>query len=171
MRRRKYALSFDWQGKAQAKEMIVNQRRRFLGLALGALPLGLGARAHGAPLMEVYKSPSCGCCGDWIKHLRANGFDTRVHDVEDTGEYRRRYGVPDQFASCHTGVAAGYAIEGHVPAREIKRLLAERPQAQGLAVPGMPAGAPGMDGPKNDPYDVLLFQRDGRYVTYARYGR
>ena len=86
-------------------------------------------------------------------------------------EYRRRYGVPESLASCHTAVVSGYAIEGHVPAREIKRLLAERPKALGLAVPGMPVGSPGMEGPKSDPYEVLLFQRDGSFANYARYGR
>lgn len=149
----------------------MNQRRRTLGVLFAGLALSLGAGAQGVPLIEVYKSPSCGCCGDWIKHLRANGFKVRAHDINDSGEYRRRYGVPDPLASCHTGVVAGYAIEGHVPAREIKRLLAERPKAAGLAVPGMPAGSPGMEGPKSDPYEVLLFQRDGRYAIYARYGR
>ena len=142
-------------------------RRRFLLVPAALLPVpALAAR----DVVEVYKSSTCGCCGDWIKHLRANGFDVRAHDVADSGEYRRRYGVPEVFASCHTALVGGYAIEGHVPAREIKRLLAERPKAQGLAVPGMPAGSPGMeqDG-RRDPYDVLLFQRDGRHATYARY--
>lgn len=147
----------------------MNKRRSVLGILLTGLALSLGAGAQGAPLIEVYKSPSCGCCGDWIKHLRANGFEVRAHDVNDSGEYRRRYGVPDLLASCHTGVVAGYAIEGHVPAREIKRLLAERPKAAGLAVPGMPAGSPGMEGPKSDPYDVLLFDASGRTQIFASY--
>jgi len=142
-------------------------RRRFLAASAALLPISaLAAR----DVVEVYKSPTCGCCGDWIKHLRSNGFEVRARDVADSGEYRRRYGVPEVFASCHTALVGGYAIEGHVPAREIKRLLAERPKAQGLAVPGMPAGSPGMEGPKSDPYDVLLFQSDGRYIYYARYG-
>jgi hypothetical protein len=152
-------------------EADMNRRRKFLGALAGGLALGAAWRAHGAPLIEVYKSPGCGCCDDWIEHLRANGFEVRAHDVEDTSVYRRRYHVPVRFASCHTGVVAGYSIEGHVPAREIKRLLAERPKAQGLAVPDMPAGSPGMEGPKSEPYDVLLFQRDGSSVTYASYGR
>ena len=144
-------------------------RRRFLAASAAAL---LAGRAFAArDVVEVYKSSTCGCCGDWIKHLRENGFEVRAHDVAEPAEYRRRYGVPESFASCHTAVVGGYAIEGHVPAGEIKRLLAERPKAQGLAVPGMPAGSPGMEGPKSDSYDVLLFQRDGRYATFARYGR
>ncbi len=144
-------------------------RRRFLAAsAVALLPAHLLAASD---VIAVYKSSTCGCCGNWIKHLRANGFDVRAYDVAEPAEYRTRYGVPDNFASCHTAVIGGYAIEGHVPAREIKRLLAERPKARGLAVPGMPAGSPGMESPKSDPFEVLLFQRDGRYVTYAGYGR
>ena len=144
-------------------------RRRFLAASAAAL-LPVSALAA-RDVVEVYKSSTCGCCGNWIKHLRASGFEVRVHDVVEPGEYRRLYGVPEGFASCHTAVVGGYAVEGHVPAGEIKRLLAERPKAQGLAVPGMPTGSPGMEGPKSDPYDVLLFQRDGRFATFARYGR
>ena len=144
-------------------------RRKFLATSAVALLAGPAVAARDA--VEVYKSATCGCCGDWIKHLRASGFEVRAHDVPDAGEYRRRYGVPGSFASCHTAVVGGYAIEGHVPAREIRRLLAERPKAQGLAVPGMVPGSPGMEGPRSDPYEVLLFQRDGRYSTYAKYAR
>jgi hypothetical protein len=152
-------------------EGIMNARRKMLGWLAGALALGAGWRAHAASPIEVYKSPGCGCCDDWVEHLRANGFEARTHDVDDTSVYRRRYHVPVRFASCHTAIVAGYSIEGHVPAREIKRLLAERPKAQGLAVPDMPMGSPGMEGPRTDPYDVLLFQRDGSAVVYASYGR
>ena len=93
-------------------------------------------------------------------------------DVEDPGVYRSRYGLPEALASCHTAVIGGYAIEGHVPAREIKRLLTEKPKARGLAVAGMPAGSPGMEqGGRRDAYDVILVLPDGRSVVYARYGR
>ena len=91
--------------------------------------------------------------------------------VKDPGVHRRRLGMPDALASCHTGVVEGYVLEGHVPARELKRLLVERPRALGLAVPAMPRGSPGMEGDVNDPYDVLLVRGDGRYSTYASYGR
>jgi hypothetical protein len=91
--------------------------------------------------------------------------------VSDPGVYRRRLGMPDALGSCHTAVIEGYIVEGHVPVRELQRLLAERPQALGLAVPAMPRGSPGMEATVNDPYDVLLVQRDGRYTNYARYGR
>ena len=145
------------------------KRRAFLLVsALAPLPVSaLAAR----DLVRVYKSPTCGCCNDWIKHLRANGFEVQAQDVADTGEQRRRHGVPDSLGSCHTALVGDYAIEGHVPAREIRRVLAEKPRARGLAVPGMPLGSPGMEGPRNDPYEVLLFQRDGRYTVYARYNR
>ena len=122
-------------------------------------------------VVEVYKSPTCGCCTDWIKHLRQNGFSVKAHDVADASEYRAKFGVPDQLGSCHTATVSGYAIEGHVPAREIKRLLAEKPKAKGLAVPGMPRGSPGMEGPVSDPYEVLLFQASGNYAVYQKYGK
>ena len=146
----------------------MRRRELLLGLAAATvLPVSALGASH---VIDVYKNPACGCCGEWIKHLRSNGFEVRPHDVADSAEYRQRYGVPQALASCHTGLIGGYAIEGHVPAREIKRLLTERPRAQGLAVPGMPIGSPGMeqDG-RRDPYEVLLFQRDGRHIVYARY--
>jgi len=147
----------------------MNRRESILRILLGGLALGIGAAAQGAPLIEVYKSPSCGCCGEWIKHLRANGFEVRTHEVADSSPYRARFGVPERLGSCHTATVAGYAIEGHVPAHDIKRLLAARPKAAGLAVPGMPAGSPGMEGPKSDPYDVLLFDTTGRTQIFASY--
>ncbi len=152
-------------------------RRGFLGtLAVGAAllsPAG-AALAQAARLLaiDVHKSPLCGCCGDWVKHLQANGFAVTVHDVEDTGVYRKRYGMPERFGSCHTGVIAGYAIEGHVPAADIKKLLATKPKAAGLAVPGMPVGSPGMEqGPRVDPYDVLLVKADGSASVFASYNK
>lgn len=120
--------------------------------------------------IEVYKSPLCGCCDGWVAHLREHGFDVKVHDVEDTAVHRARLGMPERFGSCHTGVVAGYAIEGHVPAAEIRKLLAGRPKAVGLAVPGMPIGSPGMEqGPRVDPYSVLLVRADGGASVFARY--
>jgi len=107
-----------------------------------------------------------------MEHLRAHGFRVKPVDVRDASVYRRRHGVPDALGGCHTGVVGGYAIEGHVPAREIRRLLAEKPKAAGLAVPGMPVGSPGMEqGPRVDRYDVLLVNGDGRTTVYASYGR
>jgi hypothetical protein len=147
------------------------QRRRLL-LALAALPAAPLAHAAGAPLVEVWKSPTCGCCKDWIAHLQANGFATKVNETGNTA-MRSRMGIDTKYGSCHTALVGGYAIEGHVPAREIQRLLKERPAAIGLAVPGMPVGSPGMDGPDygghKDPYDVLLLRKDGSAVTYQTY--
>ena len=106
-----------------------------------------------------------------MDHLRANGFRVKPGAVNDTGVERRRHGIPDALGGCHTAVIDGYAIEGHVPVREIRRLLAERPAAAGLAVPGMPAGSPGMESAKTQPYDVLLVDKRGRHSVFAHYGR
>lgn len=141
-----------------------------LAAAILGLSVSISALAQ-QTVVEVYKSPTCGCCSNWIKHLQQNGFIVKTHDVSDASEYRAKFGVPDQFGSCHTAMVEGYAIEGHVPAREIKRLLAERPKAKGLAVPGMPMGSAGMEGPRSDPYEVLLFQADGKYAVYQKYGK
>src|ERR1019366_720416 len=103
--------------------------------------------------------------------MRSNGFDLKVQDVENTAPYRAKYGVPDAMQSCHTAVVEGYAIEGHVPAADIQRLLKERPKAAGLAVPGMVAGSPGMEGPVSQPYSVMLFTADGKSSVYQRYPR
>jgi hypothetical protein len=139
-------------------------------IAAAAVVVLAGAAHAGGPVVEVFKSTTCGCCALWVDHLRANGFEVKVSDVRDAAAYRARFRVPNALGACHTATVAGYAIEGHVPAREIKRLLAEGPKAAGLAVPGMPLGSPGMEGPRTEPYEVLLFQRDRRYSTYARYG-
>ena len=123
--------------------------------------------------ITVYKTATCGCCIKWVEHLRANGFQVTVHDVESTAEYSRRNGVPEAARSCHLGVVGGYAIEGHVPAADIHRLLKERPQAKGLAVPGMPLGSPGMDFPGGPPgrYSVVIFGADGKSSVYQQYPR
>jgi len=156
------------------------QRRRFLrSLALGATgaaalaPVAAALAQAPRPLaIDVYKSPLCGCCEDWVKHLRASGFTVTVHDVDDTGVYRAKFGMPDRFGSCHTGNIAGYAIEGHVPAGDIRKLLALRPKAVGLAVPGMPVGSPGMEqGPRKDPFEVLLVKADGAASVFASYNK
>ena len=148
-------------------------RRRLLG-ALAFLPLAARAQAP-APLVEVYKSPSCGCCKDWIKHLQDNGFtNVRIHDTGNNAA-RTRLGMPAKFGSCHTATVDGYVLEGHVPAADVRRLLKQRPAALGLAVPDMPIGSPGMDAPdygdRRDPYDVLLVARDGSSTVFASYNR
>lgn len=146
-------------------------RRRWLVASLG---LGLAWPLAAAPLppMQVWKSPSCGCCKDWIVLLQRDGFKVEVYD-EGNNAMRARLGLAQRYGSCHTARIGGYVVEGHVPVREIRRLLAERPDALGLAVPGMPVGSPGMDGPEyggqRDPYDVLLVHRDGSSRVFASY--
>ena len=156
-------------------------QRRFIiqagAIALGTLAVAspVMALAAGKPQLEVWKSPTCGCCHDWIAHLQANGFQVAVYDVSEAAKagQRLKIGMPDKFGSCHTGLIDGYVVEGHVPAREITRLLKERPKAVGLAVPGMPVGSPGMDGPvyqgRKDAYAVLLVQRDGNAAVFQSY--
>lgn len=136
-----------------------------LGAALAlALPL-LSRAKSAAPKVEVWKSPECGCCQAWLSHLERNGIVVGTIHNEGNTEARKALGIPVALGSCHSAKVEGYALEGHVPAREIKRLLKERPQAVGLAVPAMPLGSPGMDGPDFDnqtqPYDVLLVLKDG----------
>lgn len=147
-------------------------RRNFFSLAAGALAIAtVPALAAGTlPPVEVFKNPSCGCCGAWVDYLKAAGFDVKVTMVDDTAVARRKYGLPDKFGSCHTAVVAGYVVEGHVPASDIKKLLAMKPVAVGLAVPGMPAGSPGMEtGSRKDPYHVLLVDRQGRERVFSSY--
>jgi len=143
-----------------------------LGVLAAMQPRLASAQFAQAPLVEVWKSPTCGCCKDWIAHMQANGFRVKANDTGNTAA-RARLKVAERFGSCHTAVVDGYAIEGHVPASEIRRLLKERPAAIGLAVPGMPIGSPGMDGPeyreRKDAYDVLLLRADGAASVYRRY--
>lgn len=145
-------------------------RRSFVCASAGALALGMfgHARAQGPALLSVYKSPACVCCGEWIKHMRANGFRVETHDVADVTPIKRQYGVPDGLASCHTAVIAGYAIEGHVPAADVQKLLRERPKVRGLAVPGMVPGSPGMVQGAPQPYATLAFDDRGSRV-FARH--
>ena len=134
------------------------------------LALILFLEVQGAsPTVVVYKDPNCGCCNLWVEHLRANGFQVTVNEVDNIGDYKRKYGVPEALKSCHTATVNGYTIEGHVPAAEIHRLLKEHPNAKGLAVPGMPLGSPGMEGARIDNYSVLLFKADGHTSVYQEY--
>ena len=119
--------------------------------------------------ITVYKTATCGCCKGWIRHLRANGFSVKAYDVENLDQIARQNGVSPQLRSCHTARVGNYVIEGHVPAQDIKRLLAGKPTVAGLTVPGMPASAPGMDEPGKQPYTVYSFNTDGSTAVYARY--
>jgi hypothetical protein len=123
--------------------------------------------------MRVYSSPTCGCCSLWVEHLEENGFEVETQYRDDMGQVKVSFGITQQLASCHTGIVNGYLIEGHVPADDIRRLLAEAPDTvRGLAVPGMPIGSPGMEmGDRVDPYDVLAIGTSGELSVFARYGR
>jgi hypothetical protein len=124
------------------------------------------------PTIEVWKSASCACCGKWVKHLEANGFTVTVNAASKSmlDRIKRQAGIARTLASCHTGKIDGYVIEGHVPASDVKRLIAEKPDAIGLTVPGMPIGSPGMEqGGKTEAYDVLLVKRDGTTEIFAHH--
>lgn len=144
------------------------RRRTFLGIAVAATLVATKVAAA-VPVIEVYKSPTCGCCGNWAEHLRNDGFAVNVHAIPDIDAFRVRTGVPAALASCHTALVGGYVVEGHVPAADIRKLLTERPKGLGLAVPGMPAISPGMDAPHGPGYEVLLFQTDGATRIYHAY--
>ena len=152
------------------------RNRPLVGIALSVLGLALAAgtpRAEGpAPVeIEVYRTPTCGCCGKWVDHLRGAGFRVAVHNLDDLSAVKAAYRVPRELASCHTGLVDGYVVEGHVPASDIRRLLRERPEVRGIAVPKMPLGSPGMEHPdprRHQPYSVLAFGDDGVSV-FARH--
>ncbi len=146
------------------------KRRNILVAITSLVVLAISSPSQSAgPLVTVFKNPTCGCCGKWVEHLKANGFTVKVQEVNDTSAYERQYRVPRSMVSCHIAVVNGYAIEGHVPAAEIKRLLSERPKAEGLAVPGMPVGSPGMEAAHSDAYSVFVFDESGQSSVYARY--
>lgn len=148
------------------------KRRNFLNgaaalAALAALPTLADTPL---PVVQVFKSPKCGCCGAWTEHMKSAGFAVRVAEVNNAAVERKRLGMPERFGSCHTASVGGYVLEGHVPAAEVKRLLATKPKAIGLAAPGMPPASPGMDTPgRKDPYQVLLVDAAGQSSVYATY--
>lgn len=136
-----------------------------LSLMLIAGP-SFGAQAK----LSVYKTRTCGCCAKWVDHMKQNGFDVTVTEVQSTAEYRQKFGVPERLQSCHTAVVNGYTLEGHVPAADVLRLTKSRAKAKGLAVPGMPVGSPGMEqGGRQDAYSVVLFDSGGNLSQYNRY--
>ena len=151
--------------------------RRHLLAAVGLLGAAIVAprlaRAATDPMaVEVWKDPNCGCCKDWVAHMQDNGFAVTVHDSGNNA-VRTRLGLPQKLGSCHTALVGGYLLEGHVPAGDVRKLLAQKPKALGLAVPGMPVGSPGMDGAvyggRRDPHDVLLVARDGSTSVFSSY--
>lgn len=140
--------------------------------ALSLLPLVFAApactrTAEAAPVITVYKTPTCGCCKSWVEHLRNDGFEVKPIDQVDLTPIKRQQGVPEPLSSCHTAIVEGYTIEGHVPADVIRKLLRERPPVVGLAVPGMPMGSPGMEAATSQPYEVYTFDRSGPKEIYA----
>ena len=148
------------------------KRRNILSLAVGAAALAVipAVAATALPRVEVFKSPYCECCVAWVEHMKAAGFDVKVTLVNDTAAARKRLGMPDKFGSCHTATVGGYVLEGHVSAVELKKLLAARPVAVGLAAPGMPPGSPGMEvGTRQDPYKVFLNDKSGHETVFASY--
>jgi len=144
-----------------------------LALVLSVAP-GLRADEPAAtgelPVVKVWKTPSCGCCGKWVTHMQEAGFTVEVTDLADVDPIKAQHGIPPQLSSCHTAVVGGYVVEGHVPADDVRRLLKEKPPVTGLAAPGMPAGSPGMDVPDSPPYTVVSFTRDGQSKPYATHG-
>jgi hypothetical protein len=138
-----------------------------LAVAAGALLLGSAANAAA---LTVYKSASCGCCGKWVEHVEKHGFTVKVVNVDDVKAVKTRAGIPDKLASCHTSLVGGYVVEGHVPAADIRKLLAQKPKAKGIAVAGMPMGAPGMEhGDHREPFETVLIKADGSTATFARH--
>jgi hypothetical protein len=145
-------------------------RRDFVRFAVGA---GVGAytipRLSALPTMTIYKSPSCGCCKEWVKHVTAAGFSTKVIDLDDLTMIKGANGVPAALESCHTALVGAYVVEGHVPADLIKKMLTEKPAIAGLAVPGMVTGSPGMEmGNAHTPYSVIAFSKSGKTSVYAK---
>lgn len=149
---------------------ISRERRLFLRVAAASALLAVApaARAQDSRHITVWKDPNCGCCGGWVEHLRRNGFVATVIETADVQAIKAERRVPVELASCHTAEISGYTIEGHVPAHAILRLLAEKPDGRGLAVPGMPIGSPGMEGGRPEAYDVMLFG-NGAAKPFARY--
>ena len=148
---------------------------RFFAVAVCAAALSVATAAAPSvtpvkkPTITVYKDPNCGCCKNWIEHLRKHGFTVDAKDTPDMNTIKATLGVPGALTSCHTAVVEGYLIEGHVPASDIDRLLASKPKVKGLAVPGMPMGSPGMEGGAKQHYQVLTFDKAGKTKVFASY--
>ena len=144
-----------------------------LSPAAGSAQSRPAAKPAASPvLMTVYKTPTCGCCAKWVDHMKQNGFTVHVTDLNDLSTIKTKHGVPSKLQSCHTAIVSGYVVEGHVPAADVKRMLKERPAAAGLALPGMPAGSPGMEVPGIVPpaYEVVTFDKKGATRVFARHG-
>lgn len=153
-------------------QLVLSRRSFVLGACAGSVAAAVPAVADATPLLHVLKDPNCGCCSAWVEILQTDGFEVTVEESMGTAlaRYKLDNGIPQNMGSCHTGRIAGYMIEGHVPPSDIRRLLADRPDAIGLAVPGMPFGSPGM-GPETEreAYEVFLIRRDGSTEVFSSY--
>jgi hypothetical protein len=141
--------------------------RRLIVTLLLLLGPAWPAAGADAPTIEVWKTPTCGCCKIWVRHLEDAGFRVKVNSLEDLAPIKKQFKVPPALSSCHTAVVEGYVVEGHVPADDIVRLLKQRPEIRGIYVPGMPVGSPGMEGPNGDRYDVLALDDAGKTSVFA----
>ena len=149
----------------------LSRRSLLVGAALGAVTAATSAlAARPQPLIEVWKTPTCGCCAVWVRHVEEAGFRVRVTDMPNVDAIKRQLNVRPEHSSCHTARVGGYVVEGHVPAEDIIRLLEEKPAIRGIFVPGMPIGSPGMEGPDADSYDVLAVDRAGAVSVFATHG-
>jgi hypothetical protein len=159
--------------EAPVKPAFITRRRVLalgaVAIAGGGLTVLLNPTSTMAEEVIVYKDPSCECCGRWVRHMRRNGFKVSVSNVDDMEPIKRRAEIPEAMESCHTAFIGGYSVEGHVPASDIKRILAARPSIKGLAVPGMPSSAPGMDSPDKEPFMVMAFNSQGKTSVFASY--
>lgn len=154
------------------KKMIITLAVCGIGFLSASAIAGQAASTgsgHALPIMDVYKSPECGCCKAWAEHLQKNGFSVILHDVDDAPAARKKLGIPNRYGSCHTAKVGEYLVEGHVPAADIKKLLKEHPKAIGIAVPSMPPGSPGMESDAPVLYDTLLIAPNGTAKVFAHH--
>lgn len=151
--------------------MLFRTMALMAGVATAGVAVAMQA-PRAAPVQKsvvtVYKSPTCGCCSLWVDHMKEAGFQVRTVDMDDITEVKQAGGVPIRLRTCHTALVDNYVIEGHVPADLVKKLLADKPEVAGIAVPGMPIGSPGMEGAPKAPYDVLLFDKSGKITLFAK---
>ena len=143
----------------------------FVVSALALFGVAAAQQKTAGPLVEVFKSPTCGCCAQWVEHMRKSGFNVRTTDVNDLTVIKKSRGVPADVQSCHTAVINGYVVEGHVPPADVHRMLKEKPAIAGIAVGGMPIGSPGMETPyvKAEPYNVMSFDKSGATRVFAKH--
>jgi hypothetical protein len=151
-------------------EKIMNRIRVEFFIILLVFSFSLKAEIDRPVEIKVYRSASCGCCSKWVDHLKENKFIVKDYVVDDVQIVKDKNGVPKSMASCHTALVNGYVVEGHVPAKDIMRLLKEKPRVVGISVPGMPVGTPGMEmGGRKDPYEVVSFDKNNNYQVFSKY--